>query len=410
VSTLKDKWAGATLQESLAVARFGKLARHPLAQAAIELQSIDQLIAEVEASIAVLTDPLAELQEQVLLLSVQSRAMTATRHPRKLEAFKLWQRWQFRLGELQKQFPPSETLTRAKALLAWLQEQRMEAWLRWAGEKRKADRVTRHRVKELLAKERPIDDVKAHELLLTVRQAALAGAWGIDRYVQIGRIYQLPLHDEIFRCELDANEIERAMRAGKGRTAAKEVIRKAHSMGLWMEIIRDYANNQPRACWSCKKIIKEPRKLICDDCYVEKHNRTEGKKRRPGEWAQDTYQPMIDYKRLPIDVRWPRGIKDSSIWQEEDRREQWRAHLAEGGNPVGFDEMPVREAAFEFGGLHKYVVGVRDHVGDSILEVGQSFRKVLSGRALAIKPLNNGHLAGSVSKPAPHQHYKKKGH
>jgi hypothetical protein len=361
MSTLKDKWAGATLQESLAVARFGKLARSGLAQAAIALQSIDQLITEAEESIKALADPLHELHESVLLLAVQSRAMTAIRHSQKLEAFKLWKKWEFRLSELEKQFQPSEGLTNAKGLLAWLQEQRMEAWLRWAGEKRKADRVTRHRVKELLAKERPVDDVKAHELLLSVKKAALAGSYGLERYVQIGRIYQLPLSSEVFRCELDADEIERAMRAGKGKTEAKEIIRKAHGMGLWLQIAQAYADNKPHECLKCAKVITEPRRRLCDDCYVETHNRVRWIVRK-GEEREFNY--MINWKAVPIDVCWPRGRRQESSWEAADSRERLRADMASGDFAPGYDQKPVREAAWQYGDQSNYLDGWKQKTGN----------------------------------------------
>jgi hypothetical protein len=78
----KQKWASATLREALTVAQLGKLARHPLAQAALVVQEIDALIAEVEAGIAVQIDPLAELQVQVASLQETSARFTAANHPR----------------------------------------------------------------------------------------------------------------------------------------------------------------------------------------------------------------------------------------------------------------------------------------------------------------------------------------
>jgi hypothetical protein len=353
MTQVKDKYQGATLREAQLVARHGKLARSPLFQAAMRLRGIDDLIAEVEAYIAAFDHPLAAL-EQTVAEAEEIFQLCRQRGMHKLQAFHNRQRARALLWEWQAKLKSDKLGPRpaqARELLEHFRKARRSALGRYDNEYALADRSTRQRVKDLLARTGKIDDPKADSLLVSVKNIAIADSitprLDAESYWRIGHIGDLPLTDPAFRCALTPEQIEGALRSTKGRTEAKELMRKANSMGLWLDFRDAYREVKPRPCSKCGKLITEPRKRICDACYVEKHN-------------CDNFLPVIDWIVTPNFIRWPRGIKEKASWQRQDEWERFRATCELPENK------PVSEQKWDYSHIADYLYAHKSRVGTHV--------------------------------------------
>ena len=357
--SVADKYKDATLQQAEAVAKFGKLARHPLAQAELRLRNINAFVATYEASVASSKEDLLAEARLNQAAAEETFRLCVSKGVHKAEAFLLMNKTRDMVRKLEKKLysNPNPRLEQESPLFKdMLQWQKIEQ-VRREIVYQNTDRWTRQRVKDLLSKKRPVDDPRACNLLTMVKASAFVDISRLpaaQQYLLSAKLSYMRLSDQIFKCNLDPYDIDEAMKAGRGRTAAKELIHKAGTMGLWLGLWEDFNDMAPRPCFKCGKVM-QPHfgRRICDDCHVETRN-------------AHGYFHMIDWTKVPEFQRWPRGMAEEADWQAADKAERRLADMAAGlikpGEPSP-DQKSVRESSWEFGEQHKYLHGWTEDVG-----------------------------------------------